>query len=180
MWLNCIIKKLFVCITRLISWIVCSRIKHIWWNIVSSFAIYRIAIHMYCKFITSAIKFNSSNSIRYISSIYLFTTNNSDQLDLKIIHIRLAYSIRPPKFRILYLHISIWIFIINWFLFYFSTITIYFNFIFIFNHLLTLYILYSYCKVKYCILFFYLTIADPDIVKFNILVIFKIDIFPYT
>lgn len=171
---------MFVCITRMISWIICSRIKHIRWDIVSSFAVYRITINMYCKFITSAIKFNRSNSIRYISTIYLFTTNNSDQLDLKIIHIRLAYSIRPPKFWILYLHISIWIFIINWILSYFNIITIYFNLIFIFNHLFTLYIFDSHCKVKYCILLFNLTISDPDIVKFNVLIILKIDIFPYS
>jgi hypothetical protein len=159
MWLNCIIKKLFVCITRMIVRIICFRIKHIRWNIVSTLTIHRITINMYCKFITTTIKLDSSYTIGYIPSINLFCTNNSNQFNLKIIHIRFSNSIRPPKFGILYLNISIWIFKINWFLSYLSIITIYLNFIFIFNHFLTLYIFYSYCKIKYCILFFYFTIT---------------------
>lgn len=101
-------------VTRFIVWVLESWVEHIWRDIVSSLAIYLIAIYFYDEFFVLKVQLSCSDT-----KGYLLLFNNTwcfcrDKSDYKIIDEGNSNTIRPPELRIFDVNIIIWVLLSCW------------------------------------------------------------------
>ena len=156
-----------------------TRIEHIRRNIIGSFAVNRISIDYDFKFFIFQVEINSSDSKRNCFFINFFFWNFLEELNIKVINIRLTDSIRPPKFRVLNMDIMISVLFtsIQGCNFYLVLI----NLIFIVGKTFrVIWKVKCYRKVDNCFLLCDCSCSCPDVVYFDLIVGLKIYRLPYS